>query len=85
MTKRPSSQNVQTTLTDATNSLSKAERAVQQAMSHTDSTSLEQANQALSKADQAVEVTQESQNRIAVENLNQRYEEIAENLANAQP
>jgi len=84
MPKHPLSQNVQTSLTDASNSLEKAEHAVQQAMSHPATIAIKQALNALDKADRAVEVTQESQNQIAVEHLNERYEQAAENLANTQ-
>lgn len=84
MPKHPASQDIQTVITDASNSLEKAENAVKQAMSHTDETTLNQAEHALDRANRAVDATQASENQIAVDHLNARYEQATEHLANTQ-
>ncbi|WP_067623885.1 hypothetical protein [Alicyclobacillus acidiphilus] len=84
MPKHPRSLNAQTALTDASNSLNKAEHAVRQAQSHPDDTTVAQAENALQKADHAVDTIQESENQIAVESLNRRYTQAASNLAAAE-
>ncbi|GMA58272.1 hypothetical protein C7445_11062 [Alicyclobacillus sacchari] len=80
MTKRPRSQNVQTALTDASNSLNKAENAVQQAVSYPDETLVEQAENALDRARNAIDVTLESENQVAVNRLTDHYQEASETL-----
>ncbi|GLG02341.1 hypothetical protein Alches_23820 [Alicyclobacillus hesperidum subsp. aegles] len=80
MTKRPRSQNVQTALTDASNSLNKAENAVKQAVSYPNDTLVDQAENALDRAQNAIDVTLESENQIAVERLTDHYQAAAQKL-----